>query len=213
MFETDAHTPPSLLRNWHAPATVTAATTMTTGTVPRRIRSAGSFKMPQQTEVGQSGPPTNMQILPRPHPGSSSSLRIALVVVELTAIRERTAIKSPICPPIIFCWTKHADILSPNEMAMERATPVQNSINLGMRNDAIKYTAKPGTGGSMKKTIPTAHTTAMTMPRPTCAARRDSMSAATNTLVSLPKPTFITIKKTPIQIALVSTEVHAHTAT
>mmetsp|Transcript_14220 Transcript_14220/g.41818 ORF Transcript_14220/g.41818 Transcript_14220/m.41818 type:complete len:224 (-) Transcript_14220:362-1033(-) len=65
----------------------------------------------------------------------------------------------------------------------------------------------------MKSRMPTTAKMPITGPTPSPAARRASMSHEMNTLVIVPKPKFITMKKTPIQMALDSTEFHRHAET
>mmetsp|Transcript_20053 Transcript_20053/g.62372 ORF Transcript_20053/g.62372 Transcript_20053/m.62372 type:complete len:406 (-) Transcript_20053:553-1770(-) len=211
--ESVSHSPPSDLRSWKPPATVTAKMLSSCGELPSRIEKRGSRRMPHATHTGQSGPPTRMHSLPADQPGSARMCRIARIVSVLYPTNERTATESPIRSPITTCCTADVSILSVKEMAVESRMPGQNEVKRGMRNEPSRYTAGPGTGGHMKRAKPAAKKAAHTTPSPRRARSSVWMSHELSTLSSLPKPTFITITTTPNHTTLLSTELHSHART
>ena len=81
--------------------------------------------MPVSTEVGQSGPPHRIIVLPKVQPGCTSTKRAARMNVELTWHAARTPMRSPRRRPMTSCWRTMATNLRTHESAHASSSPTQ----------------------------------------------------------------------------------------
>ena len=101
---TDAQVGDSSLRARKAPLSVIGMTFgMITGMRPRKVWYRGRPRMPQSTDVGQSGPPHMMHTLATENPFWERMYRIAFIMSLLTPMRERIATIFPSPSPKTFC--------------------------------------------------------------------------------------------------------------
>ena len=110
---TDAHVGDSSLRARKAPLSVIGMTFgMITGMRPRKVWYSGRPRMPQSTDVGQSGPPHMMHTLAMLMPRCSRMYRIVRISSELIATAARTpTLLAPQHSPMSFCCITWAIIL------------------------------------------------------------------------------------------------------
>ena len=81
---------------------------MRMGNVPMRMGIKSSFKIPQRTLVGQSGPPIRMEHLAMLSPGLLKMTLMVLIKSELMPTICLTATLLPRFSPMIFCWQAQA---------------------------------------------------------------------------------------------------------
>mmetsp|Transcript_84569 Transcript_84569/g.262643 ORF Transcript_84569/g.262643 Transcript_84569/m.262643 type:complete len:208 (+) Transcript_84569:645-1268(+) len=154
-----------------APARTQGELTKTTGVVPRRIWTRFSFRMPQMTLVGQSGPPRRQETFAFVKPRARrifSTLRMSGLSTMHSCW---TFTDCPRKKPIMYCPAQAMSFRIQDTMqAMTIPHPKPTGVALAraaMTTPAAMYTGTPGTGGRRNMVRPTKKKMMITTPRST----------------------------------------------
>mmetsp|Transcript_7050 Transcript_7050/g.8089 ORF Transcript_7050/g.8089 Transcript_7050/m.8089 type:complete len:240 (+) Transcript_7050:1387-2106(+) len=206
--------PPSAFLSWKPPAMAVGTISRSTGRDPSNISKRERPRIPVNTLVGQSGPPTRIATLGVWRPGFSRIFLMARMEMELTPTNLRMLAFSPIRSPIPFCWHTIAHNLMTKQNTPEIASaggkPRSSSTAEVKMIPPVRYTGTPGTGGRRNIPRPTAKKMANVIP-----ALRDFSSPASQLkkmVVALPIPICSEKKITPTQSIFTITLAQFHPA-